>query len=560
MTSKREHVLAAVFGKLRAIPLAIVKRNEALPSSVPANGLVILRDGDPGEPDVTLNPRTEFFNHRAEIEVFVTRTAEGGGEAVLDELLSQIGAALAADRSLGGLAENLYCSHRRPRRWRSRGRPHPRRTHHRHHRVPGQRSAYRLIFRPYGDPNMPKVRAYGADATLLACRETSYGVAPLTSYRSLDFKSCDLSSEQPLGDDPLLGRGRNAQDPYRGLITDEGRIEIPLDLRGSGFWLTGLFGNPATTQTKASGHITFSGQPNANSTIALNGVAWTFVSGTPSGNQTQIGATIDATLTALASDLNASADAQVSKCTYAANTADDRLEIQFDVAGTIGNSFTLAASASSTATVSAATLTGGGYRHEWLSGGNAIPSFTFEIGRPQLITPAFFRHLGTVTESLAFEMGHEGPANGTVQLVAQGEEKAAATIDATPDAFALKRFSQGRGFIERGGVSLAGVTGGSLTFSNNLERVRVIRDDGKIEAAEPTIATCTGAMTVRFDGATLVAEAANAEPVSLTYGFTMAEGWSLDVRTVPGVPAEAEVRRLRSWRRRGQLRLARRLR
>ena len=36
---------------------------------VPATGLVILRDGDPGEPDVTLNPRTEFYAHRIEIEV-----------------------------------------------------------------------------------------------------------------------------------------------------------------------------------------------------------------------------------------------------------------------------------------------------------------------------------------------------------------------------------------------------------------------------------------------------------------------------------------------------------
>ncbi|MBK8211480.1 MAG: hypothetical protein IPK78_17560 [Rhodospirillales bacterium] len=374
---------------------------------------------------------------------------------------------------------------------------------------------------------MGKVRAYGADATLKACRETTYGVVPLSGYRSLDFKSCDLSSEQPLGDDPLLGRGRNAQDPYRGLITDEGRIEIPLDLRGSGFWLTGLFGNPAVTQTKAAGYVALSSQPAANSTITLNGVTWTFVIGTPSGNQTQIGASIDATLSALASNLNGSADVQVAKCTYTANAADDRLDIQFDTAGTAGNSFTLAASANSNGTVSAATLTGGGYRHEWLSGSDAIPSYTFEIGHPQLVTPVFFRHLGTVMESLAFEMGREGPANGTVQLVAQGEEKVTSTIDATPDTFALKRFSQGRGSIKRGGSPLAGVTGGNLTFSNNLERVRVIRDDGKIEAAEPTIATCSGAMTLRFDGATLVAEAANSEPVPLTYGFTMAEGWEL---------------------------------
>ncbi len=108
--SLRERVLAALSTRLRAIPLATVKRNEALPSSVPAGGLVILRDGDPGEPDVTLNPRTEFFSHRAEIEAFVTQPTGGGGETALDALLAEIGIALAADRGLGGLAENLTWS------------------------------------------------------------------------------------------------------------------------------------------------------------------------------------------------------------------------------------------------------------------------------------------------------------------------------------------------------------------------------------------------------------------------------------------------------------------
>ena len=87
--------------------------------------------------------------------------------------------------------------------------------------------------------------------------------------------------------------------------------------------------------------------------------------------------------------------------------------------------------------------------------------------------------------------------------------------------------SQGRGFIRRGGSALAGVTGGSLTFSNNLERVRVIREDGKIEAADPTFASAEGTMSVRFDGATLVTEAANGDPVVLDYGFTFPEGYGL---------------------------------
>ena len=110
MLSTREQVLSALFDRLQLIVGGTVKRNEALPQTVPAGGLVILRDGEPGEPDVTLNPRSEFYSHAVELEVFVAQPVNGGGEQDLDALLVEIGAALAADPSLGGLAENLYWS------------------------------------------------------------------------------------------------------------------------------------------------------------------------------------------------------------------------------------------------------------------------------------------------------------------------------------------------------------------------------------------------------------------------------------------------------------------
>ena len=110
MASHREQVLSALFARLQGVPDATVRRNEALPVSVPDGGLIILRDGDPGEPDVTLNPRTEFYTHRAEIEAFVTQPAGGGGEEELDALLSWLSVKLNIDRSLGGLAENLTWS------------------------------------------------------------------------------------------------------------------------------------------------------------------------------------------------------------------------------------------------------------------------------------------------------------------------------------------------------------------------------------------------------------------------------------------------------------------
>lgn len=77
----------------------------------------------------------------------------------------------------------------------------------------------------------------------------------------------------------------------------------------------------------------------------------------------------------------------------------------------------------------------------------------------------------------------------------------------------------------RHAAALAGVTGGSLTFSNNLERIRVIREDRKIGAADPTFASAQGPISVRFDGSTLVEEVTNRDRVALEYGFTFADGY-----------------------------------
>jgi hypothetical protein len=106
MPTPRETILTALYERLLGLH-ATVRRNEVLPERVPDAGLVILRDGDPGEPDVTLNPRTEFYSHRVEIEAYMARDPAGGGEAALDALLGAIGAALRIDPLLGGLAENL---------------------------------------------------------------------------------------------------------------------------------------------------------------------------------------------------------------------------------------------------------------------------------------------------------------------------------------------------------------------------------------------------------------------------------------------------------------------
>ncbi|MBM3950763.1 MAG: acyl-CoA transferase [Rhodospirillales bacterium] len=105
MPTRREEVLAALFARLQAVPGATVKREEPLPEKVPAGGLAILRDGDPGEPEVLLSPLTYLWQHQAEIELIVQQAPADAATGTLDDQLAEVGSVLAADRTLGGLVD-----------------------------------------------------------------------------------------------------------------------------------------------------------------------------------------------------------------------------------------------------------------------------------------------------------------------------------------------------------------------------------------------------------------------------------------------------------------------
>jgi len=92
-------------------------------------------------------------------------------------------------------------------------------------------------------------RATGANAKLYGKLEAAYGTAAEDDYAQLPFVTCDLGAEQPLEANDVLGLGREPAPPSRGTITDTGTIVVPVDLRDLGFWLTLLFGPPATSGT-----------------------------------------------------------------------------------------------------------------------------------------------------------------------------------------------------------------------------------------------------------------------------------------------------------------------
>jgi hypothetical protein len=111
MPTTREAVLAALHALLQMQP-APVLRGEVLPERVPAAGLLILRDGAPGEPAVTLSPLTYHYQHRAELEAVVQTGT--GRDAAFDTLAAGVGTALAADRTLGGLCDWVEAEAPRP--------------------------------------------------------------------------------------------------------------------------------------------------------------------------------------------------------------------------------------------------------------------------------------------------------------------------------------------------------------------------------------------------------------------------------------------------------------
>lgn len=107
MVSKRESVLQALHAVLQNVSGVEVQRNEVLPAHIPAGGLIILRDGALIEQDVTLSPVSYTWEHRAEVEVYVSDSDAQTRTQRMDDLLGQIHDLLDQDLTLGGAADTL---------------------------------------------------------------------------------------------------------------------------------------------------------------------------------------------------------------------------------------------------------------------------------------------------------------------------------------------------------------------------------------------------------------------------------------------------------------------
>jgi hypothetical protein len=109
--SRRLDVLQAVCQLVAAaLPSADVvgtDNDDAAPARIGAGGRAVIRSGDPGEPEVTLGVLSYSYSHRIPIELDAYATDTLSREQAIDEMAEAIGAAVEADRTLGGLVEFL---------------------------------------------------------------------------------------------------------------------------------------------------------------------------------------------------------------------------------------------------------------------------------------------------------------------------------------------------------------------------------------------------------------------------------------------------------------------
>ena len=253
-------------------------------------------------------------------------------------------------------------------------------------------------------------RAYGANASLLAAFEPTYGTTPTGDFGKIPFVSTTLGSEQGLIANDLIGLGRDPSAPIRDVIKVEGDIVIPIDLRNIGMWLKALLGSP----------------------VSLGDTAHT---------------------------------------------------------------------------------------HTFVSGNSGLPSLSLETGLPDI--PAYFLASGVMANSLQVKFARSGAADATLGLIAQGEVKHTASADGTPTTLPITRFNQFQGSIKKNGQALGNVVAAQLTYSNNLARIETIRSDGKIEGADPTVASLTGNLEVRFADTELIDAATNNTPLELTFSYVI---------------------------------------
>jgi len=157
------------------------------------------------------------------------------------------------------------------------------------------------------------------------------------------------------------------------------------------------------------------------------------------------------------------------------------------------------------------------FQHVFVSGASPLPSNSIEQAMPDV--PDYDVFAGVRADTWQIDFSPSGAATTTFSLIAQSSTRSSTSSAGTPTTRDYTAFNKAQGVIRRNNVPIAQITGGQLSYSNGIEIVRTIRNDRKIEGADPGISRATGQITSRFENTVLLDDAVNNTPIALEFEY-----------------------------------------
>jgi hypothetical protein len=168
------------------------------------------------------------------------------------------------------------------------------------------------------------------------------------------------------------------------------------------------------------------------------------------------------------------------------------------------------------------------YTHVFKSGSNALPSAAFEKVYGD-VAGANEGYLGVRANTLSLPVQASGAADATFGLLGLSYTPNLTSAPGTPSTAAFTRFNRFQGSVSRNGAALPAFMQGTLNFSNNMEAVKAVRNDRRVEGIDwsETSGQFEGTVRLTAANAAIITDAAAGTPCSLGYMLTISATQSL---------------------------------
>lgn len=135
--------------------------------------------------------------------------------------------------------------------------------------------------------------------------------------------------------------------------------------------------------------------------------------------------------------------------------------------------------------------------------------------------PHFTMYSGYILNQLSWQIQQSDLLTTTAHLIAQNETITTTTATNMPTTLNLQHFGHFNNTIKHNKTALDNVISTKITYSNNLDQIKTIQNNGHIDKADPTITTLTNQIKMQFSDSTLVTQAINNSPCKLEFIYSL---------------------------------------